>query len=193
MRDCMCEEIYPNIFSGEEKKQHAKITYLKNGASLTYKWLGEGYCENLCSVEIFDTTFGQVFTEREGEVCYEPPILAFFSLLSKVSEKVTEKLKAKEENYKSEMPRFPESLEGTIAADWLKKLRVIQLKKISIVSVYLQMKITKSCIFFIQDCLSKIHWRNQNSWKRKRIMLMSSSNFLRNIMNNFQMATVEKF
>lgn len=121
-RDCVRGKLHKNVFSDEDVAQKAKISFLKSGKRMEYKWTGSGECDDLCSVDIFDTSFGRVFMGSEEEVSYEPPVLSFFSRLIDVCEKVAAKLDAEASALKSKMPNIPNVLLGTTGSAWVKKI-----------------------------------------------------------------------
>ncbi len=121
-RDCIRGQIHKNVFSGEDTAQKAKVSFLKSGTPADHEWTGTGVCDDLCSVNIFDTSFGRVFMGSEDEVSYEPPVLSFFSRLIDVCEKVAAKLDAGAEALKSKMPSLPNALLGSAGAVWVEKL-----------------------------------------------------------------------
>ena len=121
-RDCMCGQLHNNVFSTEEVAQKAKISFLKSSSPAEHEWSGQGICDDLCSVDIFDTSFGRVFMGSEDEVSYEPPVLSFFSRLIDVCERVASKLDADAGALKSKMPSIPNSHVGSTGAAWVEKL-----------------------------------------------------------------------
>lgn len=121
-RDCTRGQLYKNVFSPEDTAQKAKVSFLKNRISEEYEWKGSGVCDDLCSVNIFDTSFGRVFMGSEDEVNYEPPILSFFSRLINVCQKVAVKLDEEINTLKSKMPIIPNNLFGTTGAAWVEKV-----------------------------------------------------------------------
>ena len=126
-RDCIRGEIHGNVFSAKDTAQKAKVSFLKNGILAEHEWTGSGVCDDLCSVDIFDASFGRVFMESKGkggkgEVSYEPPVLSFFSRLIDVCEKVAAKLNADSEALKSKMPSIPKYLFDTTGAAWIEEL-----------------------------------------------------------------------
>ena len=123
-RDGIRGQLHRNVFSNEEVAQKAVISFLKDGSKENYKWMGSGACEALCSVEIFDTSFGQVFKGNEGEVSYEPPVLSFFSRLINVCDRVADKLDKNARALVSSMPNVPPFLHDSIGAIWLERLSV---------------------------------------------------------------------
>ncbi len=65
-----------------------------NGKPKNYTWPGQGGCDDRNNVNIFDTSFGNVFIRSENELSYDPPILIFFNSLIKVCEKITTNFEA---------------------------------------------------------------------------------------------------
>jgi energy-coupling factor transporter ATP-binding protein EcfA2 len=121
-RDCIRGQLLKNVFSPEDTTQKAKVSFLKSSTPTEHEWAGSGVCDDLCSVDIFDTSFGQVFMGSEDEVSYEPPVLSFFSRLIDVCEKVSTKLDAEGGALKSKMPSIPNALLGTTGAAWVEKI-----------------------------------------------------------------------
>jgi len=120
-RDCVRGQLHKNVFSAEEIAQKAKVSFLKSSTPDELEWAGSGVCDDLCSVDIFDASFGQVFMRSEDEVSYEPPVLSFFSRLIDVCERVAGKLDAEAGTLKSKMPSIPNSLLGSTGAAWVEK------------------------------------------------------------------------
>lgn len=121
-RDCIRGQLHNNVFSTEDVAQKAKIAFLKNSSTAEHEWSGHGVCDDLCSVDIFDTSFGRVFMGSEDEVSYEPPVLSFFSRLINVCERVASKLDADAGALKSKMPSIPNSYVGSTGAAWVENL-----------------------------------------------------------------------
>lgn len=121
-RDCIRGQLYNNIFSPDDTAQKAKVSFLKNSTPVEYEWTGSGVCDDLCSVDIFDTSFGRVFMGSEDEVSYEPPVLSFFSRLIDVCEKVAAKLDAEVGTLKLKMPSIPNAHLGSTGVAWVEKL-----------------------------------------------------------------------
>ncbi len=122
VRDCVRGQLHKNVFSAEEIAQKAKVSFLKSSTPAEHEWAGSGVCDDLCSVDIFDASFGRVFMGSEDEVSYEPPVLSFFSRLIDVCEKVAAKLDAEAGTLKSKIPSIPNSLLGSTGAAWVEKL-----------------------------------------------------------------------
>ncbi len=121
-RDCIRGKLYKNVFISEDTEQKAKISFLKNNTHNEHNWTGRGVCDDLCSVNIFDTSFGQVFMGKENEVRYEPPVLSFFSKLIAVCEKVSEKIDTEISILKSKMPQIPHDLLGSPEISWVEQI-----------------------------------------------------------------------
>ena len=121
-RDCVRGQLHKNVFSSEDVAQKAKVSFLKSSTPTDYEWTGSGVCDDLCSVDIFDTSFGRVFMGNEGEVSYEPPVLSFFSRLIDVCERVAAKLETDARELRSKMPSIPNDLLGSTGAVWVEKL-----------------------------------------------------------------------
>ena len=121
-RDCIRGQLHKNVFSPEDTAQKAKVSFLKSSTPAEHEWAGSGVCDDLCSVDIFDSSFGRVFMGSEDEVSYEPPVLSFFSRLIDVCEKVAAKLEAETGALKSKMPSVPNALLDTTGSAWVEKL-----------------------------------------------------------------------
>ena len=121
-RDCIRGRLYNNVFLIEEVAQKAKVSFVKSGTPVEHEWSGQGVCDDLCSIDIFDASFGRVFMGSEDEVTYEPPVLSFFSRLIEVCEKVASKLDVEAGALKSRMPSLPNSLLDSVGLNWLKRL-----------------------------------------------------------------------
>lgn len=121
-RDCVRGQLYKNVFSSKNVDQKAKVSFSKGGALYEYEWVGSGICDDLTSVDLFDTSFGRVFMGSEGEVCYEPPVLSFFSRLTDVCESVAVQLDADSRRLESKMPSIPNFLLDTDGGAWFGKL-----------------------------------------------------------------------
>ncbi len=121
-RDCIRGQLHKNVFSPEDTAQKAKVSFLKRSTPAEHEWAGSGVCDDLCSVDIFDTSFGRVFMGSEDEVSYEPPVLSFFSRLIDVCEKVAVKLDTEADALKSKMSSIPNVLLGSTGAAWIEKL-----------------------------------------------------------------------
>ena len=73
--------LHRNVYKPGSAVQKACISFEQDGIPKSHTWSGQGICDDLNSVDIFDTSFGKVFVSSEDEVSYEPPVLSFFSSL----------------------------------------------------------------------------------------------------------------
>ena len=85
-------------------------------------WSGQGICDDLNSVDIFDTSFGKIFVSSAYEVSYEPPILSFFSSLIQVCERVAKALDTEADSHQSKKPNIPAEKKGTSEGIWYENI-----------------------------------------------------------------------
>ena len=90
--------LYPNVYSSPINEQKATIKFEKDGIIVSHNWTGQLSIDELKNVDIFDTSVGRIFMNSEDEVCYEPPVLSYFSKLIAICEKVGEILDARQQN-----------------------------------------------------------------------------------------------
>ncbi len=57
--------LHRNVYKPESAAQKACISFEQNGVPKSYTWSGQGTCDDLNSVDIFDTSFGNVFVSSE--------------------------------------------------------------------------------------------------------------------------------
>lgn len=114
--------LHNNVYSADTITQKACITFEQNGIIKKHDWSGQGICEELSSVDIFDTSFGKFFVSSEDEVSYEPPVLAFFSSLISVSEKVSSNLDVKANQHLSKKPNMPMDKKTTPEGIWYESI-----------------------------------------------------------------------
>lgn len=110
--------LHRNVYTAAPGVQKASITFEKNGTTICHEWAGQGFLDDLRSVDIFDTSFGRVFVNSEDEVSYEPPVLLFFSSLITICEKVSEILDAEAARYPSKKPTISSVLKMTSEGIW---------------------------------------------------------------------------
>lgn len=119
----ICGARYPgtlhrNVYTTASCIQKASITYEKNDTTIRQDWTGQGFIDDLRNVDIFDTTFNQVFVNRDDELSYEPPILSFFSSLIAICEKVSEILNDESARHPSRKPSISSELKTTTEGIW---------------------------------------------------------------------------
>lgn len=111
-----------NVYKIGSFIQKACISFEQNGIRKSHMWSGHGVCDDLSSVDIFDTSFGKIFVSSEDEVSYEPPVLSFFSSLIIVSEKVASALDAEANRYQSKKPNIPADKKVTPEGIWYESI-----------------------------------------------------------------------
>lgn len=110
--------LHRNVYKPISTEQKASITFKQDGTAKSHSWSGQGICDELRSVDIFDTSFGRVFVSSEDEVSYEPPVLSFFSSLIEVSEKVAGALDIEANRHQSKKPNMPADKKLTAEGIW---------------------------------------------------------------------------
>ncbi len=110
--------LHRNVYKPGSTVQKACISFEQDGVSKTHTWLGQGICDELSTVDIFDTSFGKVFVSSEDEVSYEPPILSFFSALIFACEKVASALDAEANRHQSKKPNISVDKKVTPEGTW---------------------------------------------------------------------------
>lgn len=114
--------LHRNVYKPGAATQKACISFDQDGVSKTHTWSGQGICNDLNSVDIFDTSFGKVFVSSEDEVSYEPPVLSFFSLLILACEKVASALDAEANRHQSQKPNIPDNKKVTPEGIWYESI-----------------------------------------------------------------------
>ncbi|MNR95779.1 AAA family ATPase [Aeromonas salmonicida] len=110
--------LHRNVYKPGSVAQKACISFEQDGIPKTHTWSGQGICDELNSVDIFDTSFGKVFVSSEDEVSYEPPILSFFSSLILACEKVASALDNEASRHQSKKPNIPAEKKVTPEGIW---------------------------------------------------------------------------
>lgn len=110
--------LHRNVYKPGAAAQKACISFEQDGVPKTHNWSGQGICDDLNSVDIFDTSFGKVFVSSEDEVSYEPPVLSFFSSLILACEKVASALDAEANRHQSKKPNIPADKKVTPEGIW---------------------------------------------------------------------------
>ncbi|MCC1495884.1 hypothetical protein [Alcanivorax sp. 1008] len=110
--------LHRNVYKPGSVAQKACISFEQDGVPKTHTWSGQGICDELNSVDIFDTSFGKVFVSSEDEVSYEPPALSFFSSLILACEKVASALDNEANRHHSKKPNIPADKKVTPEGIW---------------------------------------------------------------------------
>lgn len=99
--------LHRNVYKTGSDVQKACISFEQDHVPKTHTWSGQGVCDDLKSVDIFDSSFGKIFVSNEDEMSYEPPVLSFFSSLILACEKVATALDAEANRHQSRKPDMP--------------------------------------------------------------------------------------
>ena len=110
--------LHRNVYKPSAVEQKASIWFEQDGIRKSHTWLGQGVCDDLKSVDIFDTASGKVFVGSEDEVSYEPPVLSFISSLILACEKVASALDAETTRHQSKKPNIPVDKKVTSEGIW---------------------------------------------------------------------------
>lgn len=110
--------LHRNVYKSGSAVQKACISFEHDGIPKSHLWSGQGVCDDLNSVDIFDTSFGKVFVSSEDEVSYEPPVLSFFSSLILACEKIASALDAKTNRHQSKKPNISADKKETPEGIW---------------------------------------------------------------------------
>jgi energy-coupling factor transporter ATP-binding protein EcfA2 len=110
--------LHRNVYKLGTTAQKACIGFEQDGTPRSHMWSGQGICDDLKGVDIFDPSFGKVFVNSEDEVSYEPPVLSFFSSLILVCEKVAAALDAEANRHQSKKPNIPADKKATPEGIW---------------------------------------------------------------------------
>jgi len=114
--------LHRNVYKPGSVAQKACISFEQDGVPKTHTWSGQSICDELTSVDIFDTSFGKVFVSSEDEVSYEPPVLSFFSSLILTCEKVASTLDNEANRHQSKKPIIPADKKVTPEGIWYESI-----------------------------------------------------------------------
>ena len=114
--------LHRNVYNPISTVQKACIAFEQNDIPKSHTWSGQGICDDLNSVDIFDTSFGKVFVSSEDEVSYEPPVLSFFSSLILACEKVALALDVEANRHQSKKPNIPADKKVTPEGIWYESI-----------------------------------------------------------------------
>jgi energy-coupling factor transporter ATP-binding protein EcfA2 len=114
--------LHCNVYKPGSAVQKACISFEQDGTPKMHTWSGQGICDDLNSVDIFDTSFGRVLVSSENEVSYEPPVLSFFSSLILICEKVAAGLDTEANRHQSKKPNIPADKKVTAEGVWYESI-----------------------------------------------------------------------
>ncbi|MEA4890781.1 MAG: hypothetical protein VB070_15090 [Clostridiaceae bacterium] len=109
--------LYGDVFCAQNVAKEAIIEYEINGEKKSIHWTN-GIEPDLHQVDIFDTSFENVFVGKEDEVCYEPEEFLFFRELIKICEKVQSQIDQMISSNQSKKPNLPVELSNTEVGKW---------------------------------------------------------------------------
>jgi len=107
-------DLKPNVYENVPSKRTCTFTFKVETAVKIQEWPPDGApIDDLRPVQVFDTENGRIYLERETELSFAPPVLAFFGDLVKVCHQVEAELSREESELKSTLPRIPAEYERT--------------------------------------------------------------------------------
>ncbi|OOG56291.1 AAA family ATPase [Rhodanobacter sp. C03] len=118
-----CEDLHPNAFDSVVTEQTAGVQILVNGQSVPLQWRKvDGPLEPLRHVHIFDSECASSYVSKSIEAAFEPAPVRFLADLVADCVKVGQKFDDLMGTYRSRLPLFPQELQESVAATWLKAL-----------------------------------------------------------------------
>ncbi|MDG4553374.1 MAG: hypothetical protein P9E24_03860 [Candidatus Competibacter sp.] len=114
--------LHRNVYKPGSAVQKARISFEQDGILKSHTWSGQGICDDLNNIDIFDTSFGKFFVSSEDEVSYEPPVLSFFSSLILACEKVASALDTETNQHQSKKPNIPADKKVTPEGIWYESI-----------------------------------------------------------------------
>lgn len=116
-----------NVFEMPPEKQCCKIEYELAGKNIDIVWsANDKSISDLCNIDIFDATSGELYLLNENEASYTPAVLSLFDKLIKASDSVRDLLKSELQKLPSKLPSIPLEYSGTKAAKSYNSLRAFQ-------------------------------------------------------------------
>jgi len=94
-----------NVYLATPQKQQCIIKYSVEGKEETKSWTADSQCiEDLSSVDIFDSTKGNIYLDSEHEASYLPDELVLFEKLVAACGSIENQLRAEQEGLTSALP-----------------------------------------------------------------------------------------
>ena len=110
-------DLLGNIFIVAAQPQSATITFTEDTKTDNPKWQGEPIPQ-LRGVEIYDTTCGFEYVDKENEVTFEPWLLRLFTQLTNSCTALSQQIQDRISAQVSKKPVFPAEYATTSAATW---------------------------------------------------------------------------
>lgn len=109
-------ELRPNVYNEKPKNQHCSIEYAINGINSKELWVSNSEAiDSLKSVDIFDSTSGEIYLDGESEVSYVPESVSLFEGLVSACGLIKEQLVNEKNTLLSKLPNFPPEYQETKA------------------------------------------------------------------------------
>ncbi len=116
-------DLKSNVYEDFPTKRECTFQFQIDGINKTVNWRADSEpIRELDAVEVFDTNNGRIYLERETELSYEPPELAFFIDMVETCKRVEAELKREEEKLTSQLPELFSAFGNTKAATAYKSL-----------------------------------------------------------------------
>jgi len=116
-------KLHPNVFSTTTTACKCKVAYEIDNAPVEQEWaVGSGPIRELRIVDVFDSTCARFYITTENEVTYEPPVLSFFSELTKICERVAANIESSEAKLVKKKPLMPPAYSPTQSYKWYEAL-----------------------------------------------------------------------
>ena len=111
-----------NVYLQTPSKPKATISFELNEKNQSFFWSGHGTCSELTSVDIFDVSYGEFFSNAGEEVNYELPVLSLFSFLVEICTRVGKSLDVMSNAYPSRKPNMPSDLRQNDEGIWYESI-----------------------------------------------------------------------
>ncbi|MCD4720915.1 MAG: AAA family ATPase [Desulfobacula sp.] len=120
-------ELKSNVFGAPPDKQCCKIEYEFAGKTIDVTWSAKDDPVNdLCNIDIFDTTSGELYLVKENEAAYTPAVLGLFDKLIQACDSVRDCFKSALLKLPSKLPVMPREYGQTKAEKLYSSLRASQ-------------------------------------------------------------------
>lgn len=130
-----------NVYTTDIVEPSAKINYQFAGTNKELLWTKTTKSPELKFVDIYDSSYNDLFLKESDTVSYEPPLLLFFTQLIRMVQTVSNNIDDEIEKKSSTLPQMPASFQNTNSSVWFSALS----EKIS------EKEIDQKCSFFPSD------------------------------------------
>jgi ABC-type cobalamin/Fe3+-siderophores transport system ATPase subunit len=122
--------ILGNIYNKEKIEPTAIVKYTLNEIPKEEVWKNNEFISDLQLVDIYDANFNNAFLQTSSQITYEPFVLAFFSRLISLSNKIANCIDVLEKKLACNLPQIPQNLQTTKLYTWYKSLNKSNEKEI---------------------------------------------------------------